>query len=131
MANMTKLAELAGLAGSLVGSQYHARLLKLAESADFPEIDVDAATKEVQEKSEEQIELETAVKWAARAIAAYKLHQETDDTEWLLRAEDYYHESREHASLASEDGSALKYIVDSVSKIRKKSPHTDWAKSTD
>jgi hypothetical protein len=53
---------------------------------------------ELLKKSKVQIEKETAIKWAARAIAAYSLFAETQDASFLFNAIEYHHEAVEHAS---------------------------------
>ncbi len=60
--------------------------------------DIDAARNELDYKSKEQIERETALKWAARAIAAYRLFIETGDHTYMWDAVDYHHEAVEHAA---------------------------------
>jgi hypothetical protein len=59
---------------------------------------IDEARREILNKSKVQIEEETAVKWAARAIAAYILFAETRDPSFLFDAVEYHHEAVEHAS---------------------------------
>lgn len=63
-----------------------------------------AAALEVAQKSDRQIERETALKWADRAVACYhRCAAATTARErerWLLRAESYRHEALEHAALA-------------------------------
>jgi len=66
-------------------------------------LDVQAALDEIVNKSESQIQIETAHKWAARAIACYMLYGKTQHIGWLTRAEEYRHEAIEHAAVA-EDG---------------------------
>ena len=68
------------------------------------------ALAEVQEKSPEQIESDTAKKWAARALACYQLYRETSLGVWLLRAEDYGHEAIEHAALVRDEGATLREV---------------------
>lgn len=69
------------------------------------------AVAEVVAKTEEQIERETAEKWAACAVACYRQASKAvkkasgmnrASGEWLLRAEDYRHEALEHGSLAED-----------------------------
>lgn len=62
---------------------------------------------ELLEKSKIQIEEETAIKWGARAIAAYSLFEETNAIAFLFDAIEYHHEAIEHAS----DTPILKYIL--------------------
>lgn len=61
---------------------------------------IGSALREVTSKSEAAIERETAMKWAARALACQKRYDETGALRWLLRAESYRHEAIEHAALA-------------------------------
>lgn len=63
---------------------------------------VDAAYKELEEKTLAEIHRETAVKWLARGLAAVRHHDESGDESWLSDAEDYFHEALEHAALALE-----------------------------
>ena len=82
------------------------------------DFDIEAAKKEVQEKEEEEIEVETAYKWASRAIACFKLHAETKLVMWLIKGEDYRHEALEHAALAKDRGKTLNAIEDEIEKNR-------------
>lgn len=70
-------------------------------------LDIEAALAEVQEKSEQQIESETAHKWAARAIACFQLHHTTGELRWLLRGNDNRHEALEHAALVEDGGATM------------------------
>lgn len=63
-------------------------------------LDVQTATRELSVKSLARIQRETALTWAARAVAAYGFFQRTRVTQWLLDAEEYAHEALEHAALA-------------------------------
>lgn len=56
------------------------------------------ARRELLRKPKVEIEEETATKWAARAIAAYLLFEETQDPSFLFDAVEYQHEAIEHAS---------------------------------
>ena len=80
--------------------------------------DVPAAMKEVQAKSEPQIEVETAYKWASRALACYQLYRATRDLAWFLRAEQYRHEAFEHAAVAGDEGHTLQSIEVTIGKFR-------------
>lgn len=60
--------------------------------------DIEAARRELDYKSHEQIETETSLKWAARAIAAYDIFLETSDLTYLFDASDYHREAIEHAA---------------------------------
>jgi hypothetical protein len=70
---------------------------------------LDEARRELNERTREQIEEETAYKWAARAVAAYENHVRapSDATTWLLDADSYMHEAIEHAALADRTGDVL------------------------
>jgi hypothetical protein len=59
---------------------------------------------ELQEKSMEQIQHETAITWAGRALASYTLFERTGDLQKLLDGEEFAHEAVEHASLAGSPG---------------------------
>ena len=74
-------------------------LLALAEQ------DVSEAEQELQQKTKEDIQRETAFKWAARCIAAWRLGKKDD-------ADDYYHEAIEHAALVEDDCITLKAVRD-------------------
>lgn len=63
-----------------------------------------AATREVLEKSDAEIERETSEKWFKRAVACYRQYESTGRVGWLTRFEDYFHESLEHAALARDGG---------------------------
>jgi hypothetical protein len=60
--------------------------------------EIEEARRELLSKSKAQIEEETAVKWAARAIAAYSIFAESGDLEVFADATEYHHEALEHAS---------------------------------
>ena len=64
---------------------------------------VNEAREEIRGKSHEDIQVDTALKWAARAYASYEIalsaDLKIDQTGWLQVAEDYRHESLEHAAL--------------------------------
>lgn len=97
-------------------NKIHELELRLAAS----KFNVEEALKEVQEKKEEEIEIETAYKWASRSIACYKLYEKTKELKWFIQAEDYFHECLEHASLAKDMGETLKIIESEVKKYRVK-----------
>lgn len=78
-----------------------------------------AAMREVQAKSEAEIEAETAARWAMRAVACYKLYAETDDSEWLIRAEDYKHEALEHGAQVGDQGKTVKRIEAQLNAARR------------
>lgn len=60
--------------------------------------------REVARKSDAAIELETALKWAGRAVACRERYARTGRAAWLLRARDYAHEALEHAALVGDYG---------------------------
>lgn len=74
------------------------------------------ALRELQTKSRQEIETETAFKWAARALAAYTIYFETGETEWLFDAIEYHHEAVEHAA----DTPVLLEIVQTLADERLK-----------
>lgn len=57
---------------------------------------LDAARAEVAEKTQHQIQVETALRWAARAIAATEIGRLDD-------AHEYAHEAVEHGALAGDE----------------------------
>lgn len=71
---------------------------------------LEAARREVLEKSHEQVEEETAWKWAARAVACFENHEESHSERWLEDYEDYRHEAIEHAAFADQDGTVLRNV---------------------
>lgn len=73
---------------------------------------------EVTEKSDKTISVETAYKWAERAVVAYSQFAKSGAVEWLLRAEDYRHEALEHAALVSDGGCLVGHLLDSIEKVR-------------
>jgi hypothetical protein len=67
------------------------------------------ASAELLNKSREQIERETAFKWAARAVAAYQLSQGYTSI-WARDAVTYADEAVEHAALADSTGEVLRQV---------------------
>ncbi len=59
---------------------------------------VPRAREELAKKSQQQIDLETAAMWAARAVAAYETYHGTGDVRWYGVAMEYKHEALEHAA---------------------------------
>jgi len=55
---------------------------------------------ELASKSCEQIEHETAARWAARAVAAYEAYVQMGSTYWLASSVSYANEAIEHAASA-------------------------------
>ena len=76
--------------------------------------DLKAAAKEISEKTDSTIQIETAYKWASRAVVCYRLYKRTGKLKWLQQAEDYRHEAVEHASLADDDFETLKAVTDEL-----------------
>jgi len=68
------------------------------------------AQHEIAYKSREQIEEETAWKWAARAVASYQEFRRSNFHRWLMDAADYAHEAIEHGALADYDGAVLRAV---------------------
>jgi hypothetical protein len=56
------------------------------------------ARHEILNSSSQAIEMSTATKWAARAIAAYRLASDEGDLTRFAEACDFHHEAVEHAS---------------------------------
>ena len=67
-------------------------------------------------KSREQIEQETAFKWAARAVAAYQLWHEGRDPHMFRDCGIYWSEAVEHAALADDTGNVLQKVRDWVAR---------------
>lgn len=86
------------------------------------DLKIDEAIQELQDKPDAMIEFETAVKWAARAAAAYVLsHQSlsnSDKVSWLLRAEDLRHEALEHGALVGDQGAVLSELQKEIDQYR-------------
>ncbi len=83
--------------------------------------DVDAATKELNEKSIDDIERATAITWGGRACAAFTLAAGTSDTEarrqWLMDGENYRQEAIEHAAMTG-DVAFIQQVFDEVQQRR-------------
>lgn len=58
------------------------------------------ATEELAHKMIYVIQCETAITWGGRALAAYERYRNTGQLQALLDAEEFAHESLEHAALA-------------------------------
>lgn len=71
---------------------------------------LDDARREVLEKTRQQIDEETAYKWAARAAAAYEYFRHGGELCWLRDCEEYLHEAIEHAALADHSGAVLRAV---------------------
>lgn len=77
--------------------------------------EIEAAVAELKEKTLEDIQIETAKKWAARAyvafgIAAYESDEQMDAVSWFHVGEEYRHEALEHAALVSDQASSLELL---------------------
>lgn len=88
-------------------------------------LDVKAAIKELEVKSIEDIQRETAWKWASRACASFQKASEQKSlkaaVKWLMEAEEYKHEAVEHAALVEkEDGKLLKEVLHAINEFQKK-----------
>jgi len=84
------------------------------------------ARDEIAAKTHRQIEVETAWKWASRAAAAYELVSNEGEDKlaiWSM-AEEFYHESVEHAALSEDDGELIKKIKDAVEPYLEKACET-------
>lgn len=78
---------------------------------------LEEARQELKSKTYQQIQKETAIKWASRAAAAFELCSEAKDADKLLHwsiGEDTYHEALEHAILADEDGKLAREVREAV-----------------
>ena len=81
-------------------------------------LDLEAARKELGEKSQTQIEEETAAKWAARAIVCYEKYIEFGVGDMMNRGDTNYHEALEHAALADDPMILVAEVKAEVDKIR-------------
>jgi len=88
---------------------------------------IEDARQELQEKSLEDIQIETAKKWAARAYVAYEIavyfgSEDRDNAMgWFHVGEEYRHEALEHAALVEaedESNSLLNNIRELLNPIR-------------
>jgi hypothetical protein len=71
------------------------------------------AEREIRQKHREQIEEETAYKWAARAVAAYRAFRSSNRASWLRDSENYYNEAIEHGALADPySGAVLRDVIE-------------------
>lgn len=84
--------------------------------------DIKEAIKEVKEKTKQQVDIDTAHKWANRAIACLLIAKQTEEgkerLKWIDFADDYRHEALEHAATADDDGKTLKEVVAKIEKYR-------------
>lgn len=85
-------------------------------------LDIGKAMREITTKTEEQIEQETAITWAARAVACYQLVLRSVDrrqqTLLFSQADDFKHEALEHASLAGDRGQLLNQLATAIEESR-------------
>lgn len=79
-------------------------------------LDLRTAMEEILSKTDKELELETAMKWAARSIACFKLFDETNDYKWLLRADGYQQEALEHAALVRDEGESVREIETAINE---------------
>jgi hypothetical protein len=73
-------------------------------------IDVKESLAELKEKSYDQVQIETAFKWASRSCACYLTvvgSQPMTKLLWWTMGAEYQSEAIEHASLSGEDSSSL------------------------
>jgi hypothetical protein len=84
---------------------------------------VEEAMKEVRSKTGEEVDRETAPKWAARAVASYRLCAEAtsirEKVERFSEGDDYRHEALEHAGTGG-DTQALERIASETHSERAK-----------
>jgi hypothetical protein len=81
---------------------------------------LEAARAEILEKTHEQIEEETAWRWAARAVACFEAYEDSHEESWASAYEDYRHEAIEHAAFADRDGSVIQSVR---AWIKRHAPH--------
>ncbi len=58
------------------------------------------ALAELQHKSLDQVQTETAATWGHRALAAFRLYRQSGELQFFLDGNEYMHEALEHAALA-------------------------------
>lgn len=66
--------------------------------------------------SDEDLEKDTAVKWAARSIACCVAFAKSKDRKWLVRANDYKHEALEHAALVKDKGATVNEVQTEIER---------------
>lgn len=95
--------------------------LTYSEITKQAELNVPKALEEVQSKSTEEINRDTAYTWGSRAAACFELAEKANDEKekdrLLARALDFRHESLEHASLV-EDGGKLVGEIQNLVKVK-------------
>jgi hypothetical protein len=76
------------------------------------DLNIEEALEEVRSKSGEEVDRETATKWAARAIASYRLCIEStalrEKVERFSEGDDYRHEALEHAGTGGDPETAAR-----------------------
>jgi predicted GNAT family acetyltransferase len=91
-----------------------------SEKADSP-LDIQKGQKDIESKSLDEIQKDTAYTWASRAAAAYEKFEETKDPKWKIDAEEYRHEAVEHSSLVYDVyPEVLKEVNEKLQKYRSK-----------
>ena len=85
-------------------------------------LDVNKATKELKEKSMEDIEAMTAEAWGSRAVASYEMVGNEQDAQTRFRrfyeGENFRQEAFEHASMADETGEKLNEVREEILEAR-------------
>jgi hypothetical protein len=85
------------------------------------EFDFTKELEEVKDKSDKDIEKESAIRWAKLSVACFSLaleaKEELETLNWVVRASDYYHEFLEH-SVLSEDLEFMKELKMEVDNYR-------------
>ena len=82
------------------------------------ERDIATAKRELQDKAQDEIERETAIKWAARAIAAYIIAREQHNVAVISEADEYRGEALEHAAKAGDFGRLAGTLQRQIDKYR-------------
>lgn len=85
-------------------------------------LDPKEAIKELKQKTQKEIQEQTAITWGNRSAAAFINSKSTGDEQmkltWFLAGEEYLHESIEHAALMHDDGVFLSKIEKEVEAYR-------------
>lgn len=97
-------------------------LTEAAPPGRGPGLNVSGALQELRTKDRSQIEYETALTWAGRAVASYTLGlRSADRAAQVMRfaeGDGYADEAREHASHVNDGGRLLRYVSEQVSSAR-------------
>lgn len=82
-------------------------------------LNVEKALGEVKDKTEVQINTETAWTWGSRAAACYKLSNEEKEKKdaWIRLGDGYFHEALEHSILADFTGKLSQRVLQEVQKF--------------